>query len=448
MSKIPLILRREYLTRVKKKSFIIMTILGPLFFAAMVIIPGWVASMSDSDEKTVAVIDHSGLYIDKINDTEIIKFEYIDPASEDNLRNDFAGSGYYAFLIISDNLLVNSNAIHLYSDVGITIDVRDQIINSLRGYLRSEKLGSYEMDGLDQIIDDINKVNINLTTIKLGDDGSENESSTEMAMIVSLVFALLTYMFVFIYGAQVMQGVMEEKTNRIIEVIVSSVKPFELMMGKIIGIALVALTQVTLWIVLTGIILSGVKMAFSSESDLASRMTGIEMATGNADATEAIAEQSNSFNYDKVMSNMESMNPVGTLILFLLYFLGGYMLYASLYAAIGAAVDNNTDTQQFMLPVTIPIILALYVAMAAFRNPHSDMVFWFSMIPFTSPIVMMARVPFDVPLWEIVLSLALLVAGFTFTTWFAGRVYRVGILIYGKKVTYKELWKWFRYSGK
>ncbi|HBG87043.1 MAG TPA: ABC transporter permease, partial [Marinilabiliaceae bacterium] len=271
--------------------------------------------------------------------------------------------------------------------VGITIDVRDQIINSLRGYLRSEKLGSYEMAGLDQIIDDINKVNINLTTIKLGDDGSENESSTEMAMIVSLVFALLTYMFVFIYGAQVMQGVMEEKTNRIIEVIVSSVKPFELMMGKILGIALVALTQVALWIVLTGIILSGVKMAFSSESDLASRMTGIEMATGNADATEAIAEQSNSFNYDKVMSNMESMNPVGTLILFLLYFLGGYMLYASLYAAIGAAVGNNTDTQQFMLPVTIPIILALYVAMAAFRNPHSDMVFWFSMIPFTSPIV-------------------------------------------------------------
>ena len=189
-------------------------------------------------------------------------------------------------------------------------------------------------------------------------------------------------------------------------------------------------------------------MAFSSESDLASRMTGIEMATGNADATEAIAEQSNSFKYDKVMSNMESMNPVGTLVLFLLYFLGGYMLYASLYAAIGAAVDNNTDTQQFMLPITIPIILALYVAMAAFRNPHSDMVFWFSMIPFTSPIVMMARVPFDVPLWEIVLSLALLVAGFVFTTWFAGRVYRVGILMYGKKVTYKELWKWFRYSGK
>jgi ABC-2 type transport system permease protein len=256
-------------------------------------------------------------------------------------------------------------------------------------------------------------------------------------------------MFVFIYGTQVLRGVMEEKTSRIVEVIISSVKPFQLMLGKIIGIAMVALTQVLLWILLTLLIVTGAKAIFFSDTDMPSRMDGIEMTMeGSSEGDQIQAQATNGFNFDKIMDMVKSMNPVSTLLLFLLYFLGGYLLYASLFAAVGASIDNETDSQQFMFPITIPLIISIYVAMAAFRNPHSDMVFWFSMVPFTSPIVMMARVPFDVPIWQLIVSLSLLVGGFLFTTWFAARIYRTGILMYGKKVSYKELWKWFRYSDK
>ncbi|GAO29107.1 ABC transporter permease [Geofilum rubicundum] len=447
MSKISLILQREYLSRVRKKSFIIMTLLGPVLFAAMMVVPTWLSSMEDSIEKKVAIVDHTGLYIDQIKDTDLLKFEYLEPESEEDLRNNFSSTPYYAYLVISEDLLENPDAIRLYSDGQITMDVRDHITGGLREYLRSQKLKSFELEGLDGIIAAINKVGIQLTTIKLGEDGSEKESSTEMAMVVSLVFAFLTYMFVFIYGTQVLRGVMEEKTSRIVEVIISSVKPFQLMLGKIIGIAMVALTQVFLWILLTVLIVTGAKALFFSDTDMPSRMDGIEMAMEGS-SQQAQAAQADGFNFDKVMDMVNSMNPVTTILLFILYFLGGYLIYASLFAAVGAAIDNETDSQQFMFPITIPIIIALYVAMAAFRNPHSDLVFWFSMIPFTSPVVMMARIPFDVPIWQIALSLTLLIAGFLFTTWFAARIYRTGILMYGKKVNYKELWKWFRYSDK
>jgi len=250
-------------------------------------------------------------------------------------------------------------------------------------------------------------------------------------------------MFVFIYGAQVMRGVMEEKTSRIIEVIVSSVKPFQLMMGKIIGIALVALTQFLLWIVLTALILFGVKAVFVPDIPI-NKMEQLEMAGAENMQVQAAGD----FDFGKIMEMINSMEPVKLLLMFVFYFIGGYLIYAALFAAVGAAIDNETDSQQFMLPITIPIIFALYVAMAVFRNPNSDMAFWFSMIPLTSPVVMMARAPFDVPGWQIALSMFLLVAGFVFTTWFAARIYRVGILMYGKKVSYKELWKWFLYAGK
>jgi ABC-2 type transport system permease protein len=444
MSKISLILQREYLSRVRKKSFIIMTLLGPVLFAAMMVVPTWLSSMEDTIEKKIAIVDHTGLYIDQISDTDLLKFEYVDPASEENLRTDFSSSSYYAYLVISENLLEQPDAIRLYSDGQITMDVRNHITGGLREYLRSQKLSSFDLEGLDDIIGAINEVGIQLTTIKLGEDGSEKESSTEMAMIVSLVFAFLTYMFVFIYGTQVLRGVMEEKTSRIVEVIISSVKPFQLMMGKIVGIALVALTQVLLWVLLTVLIVTGAKAVFFSDSDMPSRMDGMEMTMEEGSQ----ADQANGFNFDKVMDMVNSMNPVATLFLFLFYFLGGYLIYASLFAAVGAAIDNETDSQQFIFPITIPIIIALYVAMAAFRNPHSDLVFWFSMIPFTSPVVMMARVPFDVPVWQIGVSLTLLIGGFLLTTWFAARIYRTGILMYGKKVSYKELWKWFRYSDR
>ncbi|HKL71228.1 MAG TPA: ABC transporter permease [Marinilabiliaceae bacterium] len=447
MNKISLVLQREYLTRIRKKSFIIMTLLGPLLFAAMFVIPGWLATMEDDDEKVIAVLDATGLYDHSLEDSPLLKYQYLPMEAEDELRNNFPNSGYYAYLVISDNLLEKPDALRLISSGQITMDVKDHIRRNLREYLKEEKLKSFQVNELNTIFAEVNSVDVQLSTVKIGSDGDEKVSSTEVAMVISILFAFLSYMFVFVYGTQVLRGVMEEKSSRIVEVIISSIKPFQLMMGKILGIALVALTQFLLWIVLTVVILLGVKTLVFPNSDMPSRMDGIETVMGDQDVMGEEAVAKGDFDYAQIMSVVEGINITQTLLIFLVYFIGGYLLYAALFAAIGAAIDTETDSQQFMLPITIPIIIALYVAMAAFRNPHSTMVFWFSMIPFTSPIVMMARIPFDVPMWQIALSIFLLVAGFVLATWFAARIYRTGILMYGKKVSYKELWKWFKQAG-
>jgi len=326
--------------------------------------------------------------------------------------------------------------------------VKEHISRSLEKHLEQEKLSSYQIDGLDGIIKEINAVRVKVKTIKLGEDGSEKESSTELVMIAAIVFAMMIYMFVLVYGMQVMRGVMEEKVNRIVEVIISSVKPFQLMMGKIVGIALVALTQFLLWVILTVSIVAVLQVVFTPDVSSMANTNGIEMV-GSADGQvnqEQMSEFAEGFN--NILDKVLSLDLIGSLVLFVFYFLGGYLLYASLFAALGAALDNEADSQQFVMPVMMPLILSIYVAMAAFRNPTGDLAFWFSMIPFTSPVVMMARIPFQPPMWQIALSMTILIGTFIFTTWFAGRIYRTGILMYGKKVSYKELWKWFRYSGK
>jgi len=423
-----------------------MSILGPVLFAAVMVVPAWLATMEDDETKNIAVIDQTELYAGHISDSEILKFEFLDSQSENELRNNFKNTGYYAFLVIEDNLLENPDAITLYSDAQITMDAKDHIQRSLREHLKDVKLHSYDIEGLGSIISEMNQVSIDISTVKLGDDGTEKQSSTELSMFISIAFALLSYMFIFIYGTQVMRGVMEEKTSRIVEVIISSVKPFQLMMGKIIGIAMVALTQILLWAVLTIVIVSGVKAVFFPDSDMPTgTQSQIEMVQSE-EASEQAASLEQNFDFGKIMEMVKSLEPLKTLLLFIFYFFGGYLLYSALFAAVGSAIDNESDQQQFMLPITIPIIISLYVAMMTFRNPGSEVAFWFSIVPFTSPIVMMARVPFGVPLWEMALSMALLVAGFILTTWFAGKIYRTGILMYGKKVDYKELWKWFRYS--
>ena len=279
---------------------------------------------------------------------------------------------------------------------------------------------------------------MNISTIKWDEAGNEKEGSAEMALIIGMLAAFMIYMFIMTYGSQVMSGVLQEKTSRIVEVIVSSVKPFELMMGKIIGIALVGLTQFTIWIVFT-LILSGIGTAlfgdgFSATAMPESLQMGQSVAS-DADSAEMIT---------KVMSMLSGFDFVKVVVLFLLYFLGGYLLYASLFAAIGSAVDNETDTQQFSMPVTLPIIFSIFIGIYAAQSPDSALAFWGSVIPFTSPVVMMARIPYDVPTWQILLSLGLLVGTFVASTWLAGKIYRTGILMYGKKVSWKELWKWIR----
>lgn len=448
MSKISLIIQREYITRVKKKSFIVMTIIGPILFAAMMVLPGWFASMEDTESKNIAVIDQTGKYNKRIKDTEYLKFSWLNQQDAKTIAQDYQDKGYTAYLVIEDDLLQKPDAAKIYSESQITIDVKDHIARNLEKYLENEKLNSYQIDGLDAIIKDIHSVDIKLKTIKLSEDGSEKESSTELVMIAAIIFAMMIYMFVLIYGMQVMRGIMEEKVSRIVEVIVSSVKPFQLMMGKIIGIALVALTQFMLWVILTVSIVSVLHAVFASDASTFTANNQVEMlgATGGQPTDAQVSEFAAGFN--NIIDKVLSLDLIGSLVLFVFYFLGGYLLYASLFAAIGAALDNEADSQQFVMPVMMPLILSIYVAMAAFRNPTGDIAVWFSMIPFTSPVVMMARIPFQPPIWQIIVSMLLLIGTFILTTWFAGRIYRTGILMYGKKVSYKELWKWFKYSGR
>ncbi|MDF1549009.1 MAG: ABC transporter permease [Bacteroidales bacterium] len=440
MSKIGLIIKREYLTRVRKKSFIIMSILGPVLMAALIVVPVILTTMAPDNEKKIAVADYTGTFKDIFKEQEQLKFNYINLDSVESLKSNFSKSGYYALLVLPDS--ANGKNVQLLSDVQPDINTKMSISRAIEGKLRSEKLKEI---GIDE--DKLNAIetDVNIKTIKINSDGSEEISSTEVIMGIGFITGLIIYMFIFIYGAQVMRGVLEEKTNRVVEILVSSVKPFQLMMGKIIGVAMVALTQVALWVILSTIIIS-VVLPLVGADNIKPEMTE-QMVQG----TNMPQEMQNINNGDDFLSEAMSTFtnlPIGELLFsFVFFFIGGYLLYASLFAAIGGAVDNETDTQQFMLPITVPLILSIVMAQVVIQNPNGAVAFWFSIIPFTSPVIMLLRIPFGVPGWELALSMVLLIATFIGTTWLAGKIYRVGILMYGKKVSYKEIWKWLRYSG-
>ncbi|WP_068474474.1 ABC transporter permease [Saccharicrinis aurantiacus] len=439
MDKILLVLQREYLTRVKKKSFIIMTALGPLLFAAMMVVPGWLMSMDDKKDKVVAVDDATGFYQDALKSDQNITYKFLVHNDATDKNAVVTQEIYDALLVIEGDLLQNPSQLRLYSDGQITMDVTNNIKNQLNNFLRDKKLESYDIEGIKEKITEVNQIHVNIDTVRLDEDGSEKRNSAEFAMVIGMVSALLIYLFMLIYGTQVMRGVIEEKTNRIVEVIISSVKPFQLMMGKIVGIGLVALTQFLLWVGLTvAIVFVMQAFVFGGGDAIAMQQAGIDAGSN--------PEVQSKFN--DIMGIIGDLNIASLFGFFLFYFIGGYLIYSTLFAAIGSAIDNETETQQFVMPVMIPIILSFYVAMAAMQNPHGDLAFWFSMIPLTSPVVMMARIPFDVPAWEIILSMFIMMVSFVFFTWFAGRVYRTGILMYGKKVSYKEIWKWFIQAGK
>ncbi|MEE4198988.1 MAG: ABC transporter permease [Bacteroidales bacterium] len=445
MNKINLIISREYLTRVKKKSFIIMTILGPILFAALFIGPAWIASLEDTEIKNIAVIDSSGIFTNKLPDTDYIKFEYIQDQSINEVRKNFSETDYYAVLQILPSITYEPSAVHLYSKKKPSFSVKSHIASSMERELKNKKLRSH---GIDEAILESIKSDVSIRTIQWTDDGEAKESSTEIAMAVGYAGGFMIYIFIFMFGAQVMRGVIEEKSNRIVEIIVSSAKPFQLMMGKIVGIALVGLTQFILWILLTFIIVSGVKTAFFPELGTQNAQeVVVQDLFEEQDVTQM--ENMQAQNMDQFSSIFNSIKSIdfGVIIgSFIFFFLGGYLLYGSLFAAIGSAVDNEADTQQFMFPITIPLILGIFVMINAINTPDSSVAFWFSIIPLTSPIVMMVRIPFGVPYWELALSMGLLVLTFLATTWMAGRIYRTGILMYGKKVNYKELWKWIKYK--
>lgn len=424
MHKIGLIISREYLTRVRKKSFIIMTIIGPLLFAALIILPTWLASQ-DGDQKVIEVLDESGSFRDKFQDTESLVFEYISgdlATAKERVPNE----NTFGLLYIPAIDIDNPTGISLYTLSNPSIVMVKTIERTIKSEIEEIRLTN---SGIDKEMLASLKADVNVNTISLSTTGEEKASSSGAASVAGYVGSFLIYFFIFYYGAQIMRGVIEEKTNRILEVIISSVRPMQLMLGKIIGVAAVGLTQFVLWVMLTFAISSLVASIFGIDAAASPQM---------AQAQDVPMEE-----IDNIMSSLTSLNFPLIIGVFLFYFLGGYLMYGALFAAVGSAVDSDADSQQFMFPITIPLIFSIVVLGAVLKDPDGTLAFWMSMIPLTSPVVMMMRTPFGVPEWQLALSMVLLIGGFLFTSWVAGRIYRVGILMHGTKVNYKTLAKWF-----
>ncbi|MDA7794463.1 ABC transporter permease [Flavobacteriales bacterium] len=425
MNKLLLIIKREYLSKVRKKSFIIMTLLTPLFMIGIFVVPTLLAYNND-EKSTVAIVNQSNF-----NELELVSTNSIDYKALKQINfeeNKSALIDTYDFLIIIpnvDSLAELENSIKVYSKNQMSLSIKLNIENQIDKQLTNLYLIKNGID-LEKIKD--SESNTKLQTFVVDEDGENTAGNSEASFGTGLMGGFLIYIFIFMYGTMVMRSVIEEKTNRIVEIIISSVKPFELMLGKIISVALVGLSQFALWIILGLLFLLIANGFLSTEIDIANLSE-----SGNALPSE-------------LSGSLTSLPIKSLLITFLIYFLGGYLLYGSLFAAIGSASDQETDSQQFIVPITIPLILSFILVQVVIDNPHSGMAYWLSMIPFTSPIIMIARIPFGVPIHELILSITLLILGFLFTTWLAAKIYRVGILMYGKKISYKELWKWLSYK--
>jgi ABC-2 type transport system permease protein len=426
MNKIFLVIQREYLTRVRKKSFIIMSIIGPLLIASLWAIPIWLATR-DTEQRTINVVDESGYFMDKFPENDALRFNYINlDIAEAKQKLD--KNNTYGLLYIPPIDIDNPKGITFFSEANPSIDVIGNLERVLNNNIEEMKLirSAIDKETLEGL-----KSNVSINTINMTDSG-EKTGSAGVATIIGYFAAIMIYFFIFIYGIQILRGVIEEKSSRIIEIIVSSVRPFQLMMGKIIGVGAVGLTQFLIWIFLGFGITSMVGAYFNIDrSETYMSGTGIDEVQ-DADA-EMVAE---------IFASLEAIDIPLLLFAFLFYFIGAYLLYGSLFAAVGSAVDNDTDAQQFQLPITIPLIFSLIVLSAVLREPDGNFAFWLSLIPLTSPIIMMMRIPFGVPFWEVALSMSLLIVGFVLSTWLASRIYRIGILMHGAKVNYRILGKW------
>ena len=437
MNKIGLIIKREYLTRVRKRSFLIMTFLGPILMAAIYIIPIMLALNSHEEHLRIAVVDESQWFEDRFNNTKEHTFIPMPGQPIDSVK-EMVKNGVFdmALYVPPTQLNIPSNAV-VYSIRQVPMEVETYISSVMEKEIEDQKLMA---QGVDPEIVSAVKTNVNLSVMRMDEKGNEKETFTKVQFTLGILLAMLVYMFIIFFGGQVMQGVSEEKTSRIIEVIISSVKPFQLMMGKIIGDSLVALTQFVMWILLTIVLYVG----FSAFIGISNP----EMISSGTVMSQEITSNDIMSN-ESVQSILQIVHSIdfGTIITtFLIFFVMGYLLYATLYAAIGSLVDNNTDAQQFTLPVTVPLIIAIISSFYIVNNPDSSLSIWLSMIPFTSPISMMVRIPFGVPIWQIVVSVILLAGTFILMTWIAGKIYRTGILMYGKKLSYKEIFKWLKYK--
>ena len=448
MNKIGLIIRREFLSRVKKRSFIAMTLLTPILMGALMIVPSLLATMGDTSKKQIAVVDKTQIFIDKLPNSENISYKFIDENQFPSYKTSMKEKGIDAILVIDASIIENPRGATIYSNDDVSMEMSSKIESNMEDVIKGEKMRTFNIENIDVLLEKI-KSNVNLNTIKLDENGNEKETNTFVIMMIAYVFGFMMYLFIFLFGSQVMRGVIEEKSNRVVEVIISSVKPIQLMMGKIIGVAAVGLLQFVIWIVLSVMIFAGVK-SYMMDS-VKHNPTGttqsvmVEQNMQNLSAEDVAIVEDEFGDVSKIMNSV-SERIVPILIYFVIFFIGGYLLYSSLFAAIGSAVDNETETQQFMLPITIPLVVAIMVMMHTFQNPNSSLSFWFSIIPFTSPIIMMARIPFEIPTWEIILSIVILYATIFGTIWLSAKIYRTGILMYGKKTSFKEILKWIKHS--
>ena len=466
ISKLGIIIRREYLNKVKKKSFLIITFLAPILFAAIAVLPSVIMMGTKEEAKKVGVLDASGIVTPFLESNEIIEYVPLEGVTADEVKADLKSYGIDVLLSIGElNPETRTVTADSYSEKPLGLDTGSLMENRINDAIEAYRIESYGIDNLEEIMAGV-KSNIHLHSYTIDESGKESISESGVYMAISMILGMALYMFIALFSGMVMSSVIEEKSSRVVEVLVSSVKATELMFGKIIGVALVALTQFLLWIVLTLVIIAAAmgiigkdKLMGAMGDDQMTQMTAqmtesmtpgvhmpgatidLESAVAAADTAAVAAEPSG---LNAIMSTLANINIGQIVVAFLLFFVFGYLLYASLFAAIGSAVENEGDSNQLQIPVTIPLLLGFFVALYAFKAPDSQLVFWFSMIPFTSPIVMLARLPFGVATWELVLSIVLLIITFVGCAWASAKIYKVGILMYGKKSTFKDLWKWLK----
>ena len=459
-NKLGIIIQREYLNKVKKKSFLLTTFGVPVLIAAMYAVMIFIMLKAEGDSKRIAVMDRSGIVASTLEDTDLITFRTIDGTDPDAVKNHLSDYDADILLYISplDSATKSVTAV-TYADKPMGVETAERLERRINDAVEAYRIASYGIPDLDRILSDVHS-NVRLTSYTVDSEGRDKISQSEVYMIVSMVLAMALYMFIILFSGMVMTSVIEEKSSRVVEVLVSSVKATELMFGKIIGVALVALTQFLLWIVLTGLIIGVIGGVVgmdrltggmdSAQVEQLSEMSSMGAGMGPAIDLQALADTTSTAEgptgLEAVLGTLGALNYTQIVVAFLLFFLFGYLLYASLFAAIGSAVENEADTQQLQLPVTIPLLIGFFVAFYAFRSPESNLVWWFSMIPFTSPVVMLARLPFGVPNWELALSVGLLVLTFIASAWLSAKIYKVGILMYGKKSSFKDLWKWLKQS--
>lgn len=432
MNKILIIIQREFLKRVRTKGFIILTITMPFIMAALVFVPLWLSSIENDEQQKVAVIDPTGVYAKALKASKSFAFS-AQPVITEEMRSE--DSPYDAVVAISGDLVKNNGKVTIYSHKEIPGNLLDYIQSKLNETVQKQKLEATGIAGLDKIIDDVQR-DVNMKTVKWSKEGDEQASSTYVAIIVGGIFTLLIYIFVITYGGMVMQSVIEEKTNRIIELLVSSVKPFQLMMGKIIGVMLVGIAQMALWGVMLSIIMTVASVGFGV-SQAQSITAGQPMPSPTMNMSQDTQE---------LLTAIVNLPYAEIGLMFIIMFVGGYLLYSSFFAATGASINEQEDANQFVVPITMITLFGLYAAMYSIENTDGPLAFWASLFPLTSPIVMMIRIPFGVPLWQELLSIALLYASAFLMIWIGGKIYRVGILMYGKKPSIKEIIKWMRYK--